>query len=79
MMLNWAPLRIFDFAVSGTTSTYGTNFGAMANIHMTGFNFFIGTDCFITNLNEDFIPKDNMKDLDEIDAEVARIRAKYKK
>ena len=60
MMLNWAPLRIFDFAVSGTTSTYGTNFGAMANIHMTGFNFFIGTDCFITNLNEDFIPKDNM-------------------
>jgi hypothetical protein len=60
LMLNWAPVKSFDVAVSGTSSTYGTGFGAMANVHLTGFNFFVGTDCFLSKVGKQFIPLENM-------------------
>ena len=60
LMLNVAPVKWFDMAVSGTVSNAGTGFGAMANIHCTGFNLFVGTDCFVGDVGKQFIPLDNM-------------------
>ena len=60
LMANVAPLKWLDLAVSGTVSNMGTGFGAMANVHLTGFNLFIGTDCFMGKVSKQFIPLDNM-------------------
>lgn len=60
LMLNLSPNNVLDFAVSGTASTYGAGFGAMANIHCPGFSFFVGTDCFLGKVNSQFVPLDNM-------------------
>ena len=60
LILSISPLKVIDFAVSGTYSDYGTGFGAMANIHCKGFGFFIGTDCFLGKLGKQFVPVENM-------------------
>lgn len=60
LMINWAPFKSFDMALSGSTSTYGTGFGAMANIHCTGFNLFFGSDFFLSKVGKQFIPLENM-------------------
>lgn len=60
LMVSVSPLKILDFAVSGTFSDYGTGFGAMANLHCTGFSFFVGTDCFIGKVGKQYIPLENM-------------------
>ncbi len=59
-MVNISPLRVLDFAASATFSDYGTGLGAMANIHCTGFNFFIGTDCFLGKVGKQFVPVEDM-------------------
>lgn len=60
LMLSVSPVKFLDIAVSGTHSTYGTGFGAMANLHFTGFNFFIGTDCFFKTQEDYFVPDKDM-------------------
>ncbi|MBQ5889227.1 MAG: hypothetical protein IIW77_08160 [Bacteroidaceae bacterium] len=60
LMVNLAPVNWFSLAVSGTTSSMGMGFGAIANIHCTGFNIFVGSDCFIGKVNKQYIPLDNM-------------------
>lgn len=60
LMINYAPVKWFDMALSGTTSTFGAGFGAMANIRFTGFNLFVGTDCFFSDLGEYSIPANDM-------------------
>lgn len=60
LMANIAPVKWFEFAVSGTKSTFGTGFGAMANVRFTGFNLFVGTDCFFSDLGEYSIPAKDM-------------------
>lgn len=60
LMVNLSPNNVLDFAVSGTMSTYGAGFGAMANIHCPGFSFFIGSDCFLSKVNKQFVPLENM-------------------
>ena len=60
LMLNVSPLKSFNLALSATTSTYGAGFGAMANIHLTGCNLFVGTDCFLSKVGKQFIPLENM-------------------
>ena len=59
LMANIAPVKWFDLAVSGTASNMGAGFGAMANLHLTGFNLFVGTDCFIGKVSKEFIPLNN--------------------
>lgn len=59
-MANVAPLKWFDMALSATASNYGAGFGAMANVHLKGFNLFVGTDCFVGKVGKQFIPVDNM-------------------
>lgn len=61
LIVNVSPNKCLDFAVSGTFSDYGAGFGAMANMHFTkGIAFFVGTDCFISKVNKQFVPIDNM-------------------
>ena len=60
LMLNWSPIKSFNLALSGSTSTYGTGFGAIMNIHRTGYNFFIGSDFFLSKVGKQFIPLENM-------------------
>lgn len=60
LMVNYSPFKSFDLALSGSTSTYGAGFGAMANLHLTGFNLFVGTDCFISKVGKQYIPLENM-------------------
>ena len=60
LMVNLSPNNVLDFAVSGTASTYGAGFGAMANIHCPGFSFFLGSDCFLGKVNNQFVPIEDM-------------------
>lgn len=41
---NIAPCKIFSASVNGGMGTFGASFGWMLNLHVTGFNFFVGSD-----------------------------------
>ena len=60
LVLNYTPNSVFDFAVSGSVSDFGAGFGAMANVHFPGFNFFVGTDCFLNKVNKQYLPIEDM-------------------
>lgn len=60
LMANLSPVNWLSIAVSGTTSSFGMGYGAMLNLHCTGFNIFVATDCFLTRYNKQYIPLDNM-------------------
>lgn len=60
IMVNFAPFKIFDVAVSSTFSDFGSGFGALASLHLKYLDLFVGTDCFFSNVNDDYIPVDNM-------------------
>ncbi|MBO7302459.1 MAG: hypothetical protein J6U58_07105 [Bacteroidaceae bacterium] len=56
LMLNISPAKVFDFALSGSVSTYGWNWGAMMNFHCTGFNLFVGAENFIGKVSKQYVP-----------------------
>ena len=58
LIINISPNKVFDFAVSGTMSDFGTSYGAMGNIHFTGFNLFIGADLMNGKVNNQLAPID---------------------
>lgn len=60
LVLSYSPNRVLDFAASSTFTNFGTSFGALANIHCKGFGLFIGTDCFVGDLSDHYIPNENM-------------------
>lgn len=60
LMLSVAPVKFLDFALSGTSSTFGTGFGALVNFHCPGFNLFVGTDCFFSTQEDYFVPNKDM-------------------
>ena len=41
---NYAPCKVFDMGVNVAAGTFGVGFGWIANLHCTGFNFFLGMD-----------------------------------
>lgn len=54
---NYAPSRIFDMALSCSTGTWGNSLGGVLNLHVPGFNLFVGTDyVYAGKVNKDFIP-----------------------
>lgn len=56
-VVNYAPSRIFDLALSGCASSFGTSFGALANLHVSGFNLFAGFDRIYTgSVNKNMLP-----------------------
>lgn len=56
VVVSVSPVKFFDLAVSSTFSTFGTGFGAIANLHCPGFSFFIGTDCFFSTQEDYYVP-----------------------
>lgn len=53
---NVAPVKCFDASVSVAAGTFGASFGWMANLHLTGFNFFLGMDRTPSKLAKQGIP-----------------------
>lgn len=53
---NVNPTRWFGASVNYAYSTWGSSFGMMLNFHPKGFNFFIGTDHMLGEVNTQFIP-----------------------
>ena len=56
LMLNISPVKVLDFALSGSASTYGWGWGALLNLHCTGFNLFVGADSFMGKVSKQYIP-----------------------
>lgn len=56
LMLNISPVKVLDFALSGNASTYGWGWGAMLNLHCTGFNLFVAADSFVGKVSKQYIP-----------------------
>ncbi len=53
---NFAPWKVFDIAASVAEGTFGFEFGWMLNLHVTGFNFFIGQDRLVGKLAKQGVP-----------------------
>lgn len=60
VMLNVSPFKCLDLAVSGNFSDYGTGFGAIMNLSFTGFSFFLGTDWFLNDMSDYYVPNDDL-------------------
>ncbi len=56
LMLNISPVKVLDFALSGNVSNYGWGWGAMLNLHCTGFNLFVAADSFMGKVSKQYIP-----------------------
>ena len=53
---NFAPCKVFNIAASVAEGTYGFEFGWMLNLHVTGFNFFVGQDHLLGKLAKQGVP-----------------------
>lgn len=53
---NVAPCKIFSATANLAVGTYGAGFGWLANLHVTGYNFFIGMDHTLGKLAKQGLP-----------------------
>lgn len=53
---NVKPVNCFSADANVAVGTYGTSFGWMANLHFTGFNFFLGMDHTLGKVTKQFVP-----------------------
>ncbi len=53
---NVAPVKCFDASVNVAAGTYGTSFGWLANLHVTGFNLFLGMDHTFAKMAKQGVP-----------------------
>lgn len=53
---NIAPVKFFDASVNMAAGTFGLGFGWLANIHVTGFNFFLGMDHTLGKVTKQYVP-----------------------
>lgn len=53
---NIAPCRVFSGSVNMSAGTFGVGFGWMANLHVTGFNLFLGMDRTLGRLAKQGVP-----------------------
>lgn len=53
---NVAPVKVFSANVNMEAGTYGVGFGWMLNLHVTGFNLFLGMDHTLGKVTKEFIP-----------------------
>lgn len=57
IVANYAPSHAFDLALSACFGSNGGGFGALANLHVPGFNIFVGVDQFyLGSFNSNMIP-----------------------
>lgn len=53
---NVAPVKIFSATANMAVGSYGCGFGWLANLHVTGFNLFLGMDHTLGKLTKDGVP-----------------------
>lgn len=53
---NVAPVKIFSAGVSASAGTYGFSAGWLLNLHMTGFNIFVGMDRVPLKFSKQYVP-----------------------
>ncbi len=53
---NVAPVKCFSAGVNMSAGTFGVGFGWIANLHVTGFNLFIGMDRTFGKLAKQYVP-----------------------
>ncbi len=53
---NIAPVKVFSADVNVAAGTFGVGFGWMLNLHVTGFNLFLGMDHTLGTLSKQMIP-----------------------
>lgn len=53
---NVAPVKVFSANVNMEMGSYGVGFGWLLNLHVTGFNLFLGMDHTLGTLSKQFIP-----------------------
>ena len=51
-----APVKIFSATANMAVGSYGCGFGWLANLHVTGFNLFLGMDHTLGKLTKDGVP-----------------------
>ena len=58
LSVNLAPLKFFSIAASYAYSNYGSSLGGVVNIHLPGFNLYVGTDSYspLLDVTPQFIP-----------------------
>lgn len=52
----YSPCKVFNMAASVAEGTFGFDFGWMLNLHVTGFNFFVGMDHTLGKLAKQGVP-----------------------
>jgi hypothetical protein len=53
---NYAPSRFLSMSINGSYGTYGAGFGWIFNLHPTGFNLFLASDCVLFKLAKQGVP-----------------------
>lgn len=53
---NVAPVKLFSADANVAFGSYGASFGWMANLHLTGFNLFLGMDHTLGKLAKQYVP-----------------------
>lgn len=59
---NIMPCKVFDASVNMSAGTFGIGFGWLANVHCTGFNFFLGMDHTFGKLAKQGVPLNSNAD-----------------
>ncbi len=53
---NIAPVKCFDASANVSVGTFGCGFGWLMNLHLTGFNLFVGMDHTLGKVTPQFVP-----------------------
>ncbi len=53
---NVAPCKVFSASINGNGGTYGFGFGGILNLHVPGFNLFVGMDHVLGKVAKQFVP-----------------------
>ncbi len=53
---NVAPAKCFDAGVNMSAGTFGIGFGWLLNLHVPGYNFFVGMDRTLGKVSKQFVP-----------------------
>lgn len=53
---NVAPVKVFSANVNMEVGTFGVGFGWLMNVHVTGFNLFLGMDHTLGKVSKQFVP-----------------------
>lgn len=56
LSVNIRPVKAIEFSLSGSASTSGVSGGMVLDLHAKRFNFFVGTDCFLSKMGKYGVP-----------------------